>query len=82
MIHDYRTVWSDLLQCWVMDLSDDALVPVGLVHHSASFERRIEPLEWFQDPEQIRLLTPEINWDRRVGDRIRQFLEWGTVSRN
>lgn len=36
-----------------------------------------EPLPFFLDPEQIAALTPEINWSDRVGDRIRQFLDWG-----
>lgn len=32
------------------------------------------PLPFFLDPEQIRELAPDIDWDRRVGDRIRHFL--------
>lgn len=31
-------------------------------------------LPFFLDPEQIVELTPEINWDERVGDRIRWLL--------
>lgn len=36
-----------------------------------------EPLPFFLDPRQIEDLTPEIDWSRRVGDRVRSFLEWG-----
>jgi hypothetical protein len=34
-------------------------------------------LPFFLDPEQIRELTPHINWNQRVGDRIRSFELWG-----
>ena len=51
---------------------------VGLVYTSSAATAEPKPkLPFFLDPEQIRDLTPGIDWNRRVGDRIRHFEEWG-----
>jgi hypothetical protein len=34
------------------------------------------PLPFFLDPQQIADLTPEVDWSRRVSDRIEAFREF------
>lgn len=43
-------------------------------------EKPREPLPFFLDPEQVKALSPEIDWDERVGERIRKLLEMGRLA--
>ena len=60
--------------CWVM-APDDTQPPPPTIYAMTDDTS----LPDFMFPEVIAKLTPEINWDQRVGDRIRHFLEWGRV---
>jgi hypothetical protein len=62
----YGFRWVPGRECWQRER--DGMVDVL---HAAP------PLPFFLDPEQIAELTPEIDWSRRVGDRIRHFEDWG-----
>lgn len=59
----YGFAWDAVTLCWKRTRRGS----VDILHAP-------EPLPFFLDPNQIRELTPEIDWDRRVGDRVRHFL--------